>query len=150
MMTPALPALLLLAAALPGLVAAQAPAPAAALAGLPSGVAVVPGGAWRLAFAPGSPEVPPGAVPGLAALAGQLSAIPGGRVTVLGQASGPAEDVSAARRLSLARARAVRDALVAAGLPATRVDVRALGLTEEALDAADILPPAVQQAGPAR
>ncbi|HZF77387.1 MAG TPA: OmpA family protein [Acetobacteraceae bacterium] len=134
MMNPALPALLLFAAALPGVAAAQAPAP-------PAGLASLPGGAWRLAFAPDSPDLPPGAAPGLAALAGRLSAIPAGRVTVEAQASGPADDVSAARRLSLARARAVRDALVAAGLPATRVDVRALGRTEEALDAADVLPP---------
>lgn len=46
---------------------------------------------------------------------------------VLAYAQGQAADPSSARRLSLARALAVRSALMAAGVPSTRIYVRALG-----------------------
>ena len=142
------PALLLLAlAAAP--VQAQAPAqrgaPASPLA-LPAGMSPISQGAYRLSFRAGETALPPGTDTVLAEIGRRLAAStqPGlGRVTVEGQASGPAADVSTARRLSLARATAVRDALVAGGLEATRIDVRALGRTQAALDAADILPPGV-------
>jgi hypothetical protein len=62
-------------------------------------------------------------------------------VVVLAQASGPAADVSSARRVSLARGLAVKEALVAGGLPPTRIDIRPMGRTEEAADAVDVLPP---------
>jgi outer membrane protein OmpA-like peptidoglycan-associated protein len=64
-----------------------------------------------------------------------------GRVTVETQSSGPEADVSAARRLSLGRALAVKAALANGGLAPTRIDLRPLGRTPEAVDAADILPP---------
>ena len=48
-----------------------------------------------------------------------------------------------ARRASLARAQAVKAALVAGGLPATRVDLRPLGRLAEAADRVDVLPPGV-------
>lgn len=54
------------------------------------------------------------------ALARELAALPQGRITVEAQVTGPAEDVSAARRASLARAQAVKSALVAGGLAPTR------------------------------
>ncbi len=140
---PSLPVLLLL-AALPCAVLPCAPLARPALAQDEGGrLVALPSGASRLAFPPGTAELPAGAGPELAALARRLEAAPGGRVTVEAQAAGPANDVSAARRLSLARARAVREGLIAAGLPETRIDLRALGRTEEALDAADILPPGV-------
>ena len=62
------------------------------------------------------------------------------------QASGPEADVSAARRLSLGRALAVKAALASGGLAPTRIDLRPLGRTPEAVDAADILPPAARRA----
>jgi outer membrane protein OmpA-like peptidoglycan-associated protein len=46
---------------------------------------------------------------------------------VLAFAHGDAQDPSTARRLSLSRALAIRSALMAAGVPSTRVYVRALG-----------------------
>jgi outer membrane protein OmpA-like peptidoglycan-associated protein len=46
---------------------------------------------------------------------------------VLAYSHGQAQDPSSARRLSLARALAVRSALMAAGVPSTRIYVRALG-----------------------
>ncbi|HEV7265105.1 MAG TPA: OmpA family protein [Falsiroseomonas sp.] len=106
-------------------------------------LAALPEGGWRVAFPPGEATLPAGAAAALAELAGELARRPAGtgRITVEGQASGPAHDGSVARRLSLARAQAVRAALAAAGLETTRVDLRPLGRTEAALDAADILPP---------
>jgi outer membrane protein OmpA-like peptidoglycan-associated protein len=55
-------------------------------------------------------------------------------------------DASAARRLSLARALAVKQALAEGGLPPTRIDLRPLGRTEEAVDAVDVLPPGAERA----
>ncbi len=71
---------------------------------------------------------------------------PDGRVTLTGQASGPATDASIARRLSLARALAVKQALVAGGLAPTRIDIRPMGRTADAVDAVDIQPPETERA----
>lgn len=128
------------------------PLPVAAEAALPAGVSALPEGVVRVAFRPGEAALPEGAGPALAALGARLAARPAGagRVTVEGQASGPADDPSTARRLSLARAQAVRAALVAGGIAETRVDVRPLGRTAAGLDAADILPPEAPRSGQAR
>jgi hypothetical protein len=77
------------------------------------------------------------------ALGRDLAALPQGRITVEAQVAGPADDVSAARRLSLARAQAVKSALVAGGLTPTRIDLRPLGRLSAPQDAVDILPPGV-------
>jgi outer membrane protein OmpA-like peptidoglycan-associated protein len=121
---------------------AAPPAPAAALRGLAAGLEALPDGGARLRFPAGSPVLPPGADAGLAAFGRRLAAGPEGRVTVTAQASGPAADISEARRASLARAIAVKDALAAGGLAPTRIDLRPMGRTGEALDAVDIQPPA--------
>lgn len=143
--------------ALPLLVAppalAQAPrgAPAPPLA-LPAGMSPLPAGAYRIAFRPNETALPAGLAATLAELARRLALLPAGtgRVTVEGHASGPPNDASAARRVALARAQAVRAALVAGGLEETRIDVRGLGRTPAALDAADILPPGIARAGATR
>lgn len=127
--------------------AAPAPAPAAATRPL-AGLETLPGGGWRLRFADGQKAVPPPAAVALAELARRLAQQEAGRFTLESQVSGPAADVSAARRLSLHRGIAVKEALVAGGLPGTRIDIRPLGRTEAAVDAVDILPPEVQR--PAR
>lgn len=103
-------------------------------------------GGWRLDFAPGEAALDAAARDALAHIAPGLAALSQGRITVQAQASGPADDASLARRLSLARAIAVRDALVAAGLPATRIDIRALGRRDPPADRAEILPPGVPRA----
>jgi len=77
------------------------------------------------------------------ALARTMAALPQGRITVEAQVAGPADDVSTARRLSLARAQAVKSALIAGGLTPTRIDLRPLGRLSGAQDAVDILPPGV-------
>jgi outer membrane protein OmpA-like peptidoglycan-associated protein len=120
---------------------AQRGAPAVPMP-LPSGMSPLPRGAFRVSFRSGQSALPDGVAPALAEIGRRFAATGGGagRITVEGQASGPANDASAARRLALARAVAVRTALVAGGLDETRVDVRPLGRTPAALDAADILP----------
>jgi outer membrane protein OmpA-like peptidoglycan-associated protein len=70
-----------------------------------------------------------------AALARLAKATPETETTsfeVAAYAAGAGNDPSTARRLSLSRALAVRDALVAAGVPAAQVYVRALGATARA------------------
>ncbi len=121
-------------------------APAAAqpaMPDLPPSMAALPQGSFRLVFRAGETALPPGAGDAIGAIGRRLAATPAGqgRITVEAQASGPDGDGSAARRLALARAQAVRAALVAGGLADTRVDIRALGVTPARLDAADILPP---------
>lgn len=125
------------------LLARPAPGRAEAPPAPPAGLLPLPGGGFRIVFGAGLAEVPPGLAPALAAIGRRLGERPAGtgRVVVEGQASGPAHDASAARRLSLARARAVRAALAAGGLEETRVDLRPLGRTPAGLDCADILPP---------
>lgn len=119
---------------------------------LPAGMSPLRDGAYRVAFRVGEAALPAGLAPTLAEIGRRLAAAhaAGGRITVEGHSTGPGTDASAARRLSLARAIAVRDALVAGGLEETRVDVRALGRTSAALDATDILPPGAARAGERR
>ncbi|MBU6471479.1 MAG: OmpA family protein [Alphaproteobacteria bacterium] len=76
-------------------------------------------------------------------LAPSLSAaLTGGasRIELIGYGGQPGEKDSDSRRLSLKRAIAVRQALIAAGLPSNRIDVRALGGVEDngATDRVDI------------
>jgi len=79
-------------------------------------------GPVTLKFAPGSDALPAGAA---AALAGVCAlTVP---VTVDARAADDASDPSAALRLSLARALAVKAALAGCGVPGTRVLPRALG-----------------------
>ncbi|MDB5316938.1 MAG: hypothetical protein JWO24_2782 [Rhodospirillales bacterium] len=80
----------------------------------------------------------------------RLAALPNGRVTVLAEVSGPAEDAHLARRLSLARAQAAKAALVEGGLDETRIDLRPLGRTTAGVDRLDVLPPGVDRSEPPR
>jgi outer membrane protein OmpA-like peptidoglycan-associated protein len=100
-------------------------------------------GRWRIRFAAGREELSEAAAGRVEDLGRRIAETARtGRVTVEAQSSGPEADVSAARRLSLGRALAVKAALASGGLSPTRIDLRPLGRTPEAVDAADILPPA--------
>jgi hypothetical protein len=136
-------------AALP-LLALPAQVRAQALGVTPPALSTLPGGGWRIAFRAGQADLPQGLAPALAEIGRSLGAgaVGTGRITIEAQASGPAEDASAARRLSLGRAEAVRQALAAGGLPTPRVDLRPLGRTAQGLDCADILPPNAAGARP--
>ena len=67
----------------------------------------------------------------LAAFANELVANDSTRLQLRSYASDVNESASAARRLSLARALAVRSFLIEAGVNSTRIDVRALGAKNE-------------------
>jgi len=122
------------------------PIPAPALAqprlSLPRDMQALPGGGWRLSGALARGILDPPAQAALSEIARWLAEHTVGRVTLLAQVAGPAEDVSVARREALAHALAVRRALETAGLDTTRIDVRPLGRTAEARDAIELLPPA--------
>jgi hypothetical protein len=75
-----------------------------------------------LTFAPGSADLPAGTT---SALKPYCSATT--RIGINARAPGDASDPSIAMRLSLARAFAVRDALVACGVPSQNILPRALG-----------------------
>lgn len=110
-------------------------------AGPLQGLQALPQGGFRLRVT--GTDLTPAQVTAVQALARTLAALPQGRITVEAQVAGPADDVSAARRLSLARAQAVKSALIAGGLTPTRIDLRPLGRLSGAQDAVDILPPGV-------
>lgn len=110
-------------------------------AGPLQGLQTLPQGGFRLRMT--GAELTAAQTAAVQALARTLAALPQGRITVEAQVAGLADDVSAARRLSLVRAQAVKSALVAGGLTPTRIDLRPLGRLSGAQDAVDILPPGV-------
>lgn len=81
----------------------------------------------RLSFAATQSDLSPGSADSIKRVV--QTAPPGEATTfnVLAYASGDPDDPSAARRLSLARAIAVRAALMANGVPSSRIYLRALG-----------------------
>lgn len=135
---------------LPGLAAAQAPGTGAAPPPLPPlphvplarGITALEAGAWRVEFAPGMEvlEAPQRIVLGRIGAVLNTGSI--GRVTLVAEV-GEGGDLSTTRRLSLARGRAVKAALVAGGLPETRIDIRAMGRTAANRDSVDVLAPTV-------
>ncbi|MSP04173.1 MAG: hypothetical protein EXR05_02790 [Acetobacteraceae bacterium] len=96
----------------------------------------------RVIFAAGKSDLNPDSAATLIAFA--KGALSGETISfnVQAYASGPAEDPSAARRLSLARALAIRATLMADGIASTRIYVRAMGspasMDTEAVDRVDI------------
>jgi len=81
----------------------------------------------RIGFAPGQGDLSPD---GSTAIRQAVASAPRGDTTVYNvaaYAAGTGDDPSTARRLSLTRALAVRNALLADGVPSTRIFVRALG-----------------------
>jgi outer membrane protein OmpA-like peptidoglycan-associated protein len=81
----------------------------------------------QLVFKPAEADLSPDAS---AAVSRLVNAVPTGDTisyNVVAYATGRADDPSVARRTSLARGLAVRGALIADGVPSTRIYVRALG-----------------------
>ncbi len=81
----------------------------------------------RVGFAPGQSNLPPSEAGALTELGQAMPRTGTARVEVLAYAPVTEGDASAARRLSLARALAVRSTLAGAGVPADRIIMRALG-----------------------
>ena len=110
-------------------------------AGPLQGLQALPQGGFRLRMT--GTELTATQTAAVQALARNLAMLPQGRITVEVQVAGPADDISTARRVSLARAQAVKSALIAGGVTPTRIDLRPLGRLSGAQDAVDILPPGV-------
>ncbi|WP_343866312.1 OmpA family protein, partial [Caenispirillum bisanense] len=100
-----------------------APAAAPQQAALPTTAEAIS----TIAFTPGQPEPAQDIGSLVAGLTAQLGATPAARVRLNAYAPGAPEEESQSRRLSLARALAIRARLVEAGLTPTRIEVRALG-----------------------
>lgn len=126
-----------LAAAPPAAAPAPTPAPAAAppsgnaaagaAATQPTQVATIGGALNTVKFAAGSVDLPPDSQAMLNTVAAKLMADDTLRVQLIAHASGSADQAMEARRISLARAVAVRAYLIDKGVRSLRMDVRALG-----------------------
>jgi len=81
----------------------------------------------RILFPSGDQKLPDSARDELIGLVGKLEANPSLSLQIEAYAEGTSETASAARRLSLSRALAVRSYLIEQGVRSTRVAVRALG-----------------------
>jgi outer membrane protein OmpA-like peptidoglycan-associated protein len=90
-------------------------------------VATIGSALHTVKFAPGATEVPPGSQPALDAVAAKLLANDSLRVQLIAHATGGTDEAMEARRVSLARAVAVRAYLIEKGVRSLRMDVRALG-----------------------
>jgi hypothetical protein len=108
---------------------------------LAPGLEALPEGGWRLRGAAARGAFDPALAAALAEIGSRLAELPAGRVTISAQVAGPANDPSTARRSSLAAARQARHALEAGGLPGTRIDLRPLGRTADAIDQIEVQPP---------
>ncbi|MGI4975529.1 MAG: OmpA family protein, partial [Janthinobacterium lividum] len=104
-----------------------APAPPVpVVADAPDTVSPLPGG-LRVVFGAGRSDLNPAAVTALRDLAATLKAEPAATLDVNAWSAGTADDPSTPRRLSLARALAVRAVLISEGIASPRIYVRALG-----------------------
>ena len=104
-------------------------------------IARLPIGGWRITGRGGKGEDDHASRLSVEIIGRYLAEQTTGRVTIVAQVSGPAEDPSVARRTSLARAVTLKSALTGGGLPGTRIDIRPMGRTAEARDALDIIAP---------
>ena len=102
------------------------PPPAPVVASAAGEVLDVPGGT-RITFGPASADLNPATDAALREIGAAAARDPAAVVNVIAYAAGPREDPSTPRRLSLDRALAARGVLMAAGVPSTRIYVRALG-----------------------
>jgi hypothetical protein len=109
---------------------------------LTRGIALLEPGAWRVEFATGAEvlDAPQRIV--LGRIGAVLNTGSVGRITLISEV-GEGTDMSTTRRISLARARAVKAALVAGGLADTRIDIRPMGHTGSHRDVVDVLGPLV-------
>lgn len=116
----------------PAVEATPPPPPQPQVAALPPATAkAAPPDRLRIEFSGDSVNLPKDARDRLVALAGNLLEDESLRAQVKAYASGSSGSASAARRLSLSRALAVRALLIEEGVRSTRIDVRALGNRSE-------------------
>jgi outer membrane protein OmpA-like peptidoglycan-associated protein len=108
----------------------------------PSGGATLPAGSYRVLYTGESDDVPANANGDLDKVAAAMQSDQNMRIQVLAYAAGTEDTESKARRKSLARGLAIRSYLIKAGVPSTRIDVRALGSKADGgpADRVDIVP----------
>ncbi len=124
----------------PPVTAAQAPAAAPAQTAAVPAARATGGALATIAFAAGSPELNDQGKAALGAVLDALKSDSAARLQIQAFASGGDDQGGQARRLSLSRALAVRGQLIEQGIAATRMDVRALGRTNDGPpDRVDIL-----------
>ena len=107
--------------------AAAAPPPAAAAPVQMAAATTTGNGMSAIRFGAGVTDLPAGPQAALDAIAARLLADDNLRVQVVAHATGKPDDAMEARRVSLARAVAVRAYLIDKGVRSLRIDVRALG-----------------------
>jgi outer membrane protein OmpA-like peptidoglycan-associated protein len=106
------------------------------------GAGALPAGAVRIVYASDAGEVPADSSAQLDTIAQDMLANQDKRIQVLSYAAGSPDNENKARRKSLERGLAIRSYLMKAGVPSTRIDVRALGNKTEGgpADRVDIIP----------
>ncbi len=102
------------------------PPPVPVVTDAPNELSPIPGGT-RVTFGAGRSDLNPASIASLRALAQSLKADAAATVSVDAWSAGTPDDPSTPRRLSLARALAVRAVLISEGLASPRIYVRALG-----------------------
>ena len=107
------------------------PSPVPVVATAPGVAATIPDGR-RITFGETGSDLNPATEAAIRAAVRGAPAGPNTTFTVSAFAAGTPEDPSTARRLSLARALAVRGVLIAEGIPSVRIYVKALGSTSPA------------------
>lgn len=124
----------------PPVTAAQAPAAAPAQTAAVPAARATGGALATISFAAGSPDLNDQGKAALGAVLEALKSDSAARLQIQAFASGGDDQGGQARRLSLSRALAVRGQLIEQGIAATRMDVRALGRTNDGPpDRVDIL-----------
>ncbi|APH54362.1 putative secreted protein [Granulibacter bethesdensis] len=114
--------------------------PPVVTANAPGGLSTT-GEGLRVMFGTGRSDISPATNDALREAARDVSKLSNESVTILAYAPGTTDDPSTARRLSLSRALTIRSALIAAGMPSTKIFVRALGsnIGNGPADRADII-----------
>jgi outer membrane protein OmpA-like peptidoglycan-associated protein len=120
----------------------EAPAAPAEGATPPAEGGALPAGATRILYTGETDDVPASATADLDKIAQDMLADQEKRIQVMCYAAGTEDTESKARRKSLARGLAIRSYLIKAGVPSTRIDVRALGNKTEGgpADRVDLIP----------
>lgn len=121
--------------------AARPPGPPAPPLALVDPAMPLPDGPLRVVFDAASAAIPASAEPLIGAIAARLTREETARLQLRSYASGSEDTAREARQLSLARALAVRERLVAYGVRSTRVDIRALGTGRPGAAGGDTRPP---------
>ena len=114
------------------------PPPVPVVPDAPDTVSAIPGGT-RVTFGAGRSDLNPAAVDALRELARTAKADPAATLEIDAWAAGTPDDPSTPRRLSLARALAVRAVLISEGIASPRIHPRALGIdTSDTPDRAEV------------